>query len=167
MHDDPEHLGEANNGMRFLEVALRSHAPIDVLAILLGVNDLKARFHPDAAKIAENVGKLIDEARRVGGGTDVWEDKTPPKICVIIPPALTERAIDPAWDRQAEWAGGREASLGFPEAFAAMGAARDVAVFDSAPFVQAGVDDPIHWTEASHQRLGEAVADWLKSMGYQ
>lgn len=163
IHDDVEHLGQANNGLRFLEVALRSHAPLDAVVILLGVNDLKARFAPSPEKIADNVGKLVDEVRRVGGGTDVWEDTTPPKIFVVTPPSLSERAVDPTWERVAEWSGGREASQGFAQAFSAMGEARGVPVFDADHYIEGGAEDPIHWTQESHLRLGQAIAHWLTS----
>lgn len=166
VHDDAEHLGQANNGLRFLEVALRSHAPVDAVIVLLGVNDLKARFEPSPQKIAENVGKLVEDIRRVGGGSDVWEDPTPPAIFVVSPPVLSERAVDPNWERCTEWAGGREASMQFAKAFAAMGETLGVPVFDADHFVEGGADDPIHWTDESHLRLGQAIAHWLGSHGF-
>ncbi len=165
VHDDAEHMGEANNGLRFLEVVLRSHAPIDALVILLGTNDLKARFQPSAEKIADNLGRLVAETRRVGGASQIWEDPTPPQIFVISPPPLSERAIDPTWERVDEWAGAKETSEGLASAISAVCDRLDVTSFDSANFVEGGQDDPIHWTDTSHLRLGQAVAHWLTTHG--
>lgn len=166
VHDDAEHMGETNNGLRFLETALRSHAPLDAVVILLGTNDLKARFQPDAARISANVSTLVEKVRAVGGGSAIWDDPTPPDVFVLCPPPLSERANDPAWERVEEWNGGREASQGLWDAMQEMGQAHGVAVFNTANFVEGGADDPIHWTAASHLRLGQAVAHWLSSHGF-
>ena len=166
VHDDAEHIGEVNNGLRFLEGALRSHAPLDAVIILLGTNDLKARFEPSAARIADNIGRLIAEIRRVGGGSPVWDDPTPPKVFVICPPVLSERANDPTWERVAEWRGAKEASEGLAHALSQICSEMDVPFFDSSHFVEGGQDDPIHWTDPSHLRLGQAVAHWLSTQGF-
>ena len=66
----------------------------------------------------------------------------------------------------AEWAGGRDASLKLAAAMTAEADRLDVPVFDSAHFVESGPEDPVHWTEASHLRLGQAVAHWLRSQQF-
>ena len=166
VHDDAEHLGEANNGLRFLETALRSHAPLDAVILFLGVNDLKARFAPSAEGIAANLGKLIERIRATGGKSAVWDDPTPPAVFLIAPPCLSERADDPEWERCAEWRGARAVSLHLAAACAALGARLDVPVLDATPFVESGADDPIHWTTDSHTRFGGAVADWLQKQQF-
>lgn len=166
VHDDHEHLGEANNGMRFLETALRSHAPLDAVILFLGVNDLKARFQPSANLIANNLGRLIAEIRKIGGKSDVWDDTTPPAIFLIAPPMLSERADDPNWDRCAEWRGARSVSQTLASACQVVGNDLNVPVFDAGPFVEGGRDDPIHWTASSHLRLGKAIATWLGSQAF-
>lgn len=165
VHDDAEHMGEVNNGMRFLEVALRSHAPLDALVILLGTNDLKKRFAPDAGTIADNIGRLVLAARQIGGGSPVWDDTTPPKVFVLCPPVLSARADDPAWERVDEWQGGRQASEGLWPAVQAICEPLDVPAFNTDHYVEGGAEDPIHWTHASHLRLGQAVAHWLSGQG--
>lgn len=166
VHDDPEHLGEANNGQRFLETALRSHAPLDAVILFLGINDLKARFEPSADLIANNLGRLIEDIRTVGGKSNVWDDPTPPAVFLIAPPALSERADDPTWERCAEWSGARDVSRQLVDACQALGERVDVPVFDATPFVASGSDDPIHWTAASHTRLGNAMAGWLQTQAF-
>lgn len=164
VHDD-EHMGEINNGLRFLEVALRSHAPLDAVIILLGTNDFKTRFNPTAETIAANLAGLIETVQSTGGGSIIWDDPMPPKTFLIAPPPLPERANDPSWDRHVEWRGGREASLGLASALRAKVDEAATPIFDSAPFVEGGEDDPIHWTGPSHHRLGNAVAAWLAEQG--
>ena len=79
---------------------------------MLGTNDLKARFQPGATRIAGGIGQLARLALRVPAGGRAWEDETPPKLGVIVPPPLPLMAEDPKWDTEGEWRGGRAASLG-------------------------------------------------------
>ena len=62
VHDDPID-GVHKNGARFLPVVLETHAPIDLLIIKLGTNDLKMRFSVTAYDIADGAGHLVDVAR--------------------------------------------------------------------------------------------------------
>jgi lysophospholipase L1-like esterase len=162
-HDDPEMLGPAMNGLAHLPVALKSHCPLDRVLVMLGTNDLKRRFAPTAAAIAANAGRLVDCIRATGGGPGGWDDPAPPRIGVIVPAPLGPGADDPAWPRHAEWAGGRVVSLELAAAFAAMGRARGVAVFDAGDVVAPAPEDPVHLDAAAHGRLGSAVARWLES----
>ena len=54
VHDDPIE-GAHRNGLSVLPAILESHAPLDVVAIMLGTNDLKARFSVTAADVALSV----------------------------------------------------------------------------------------------------------------
>lgn len=163
VHDDHEFMGETCNGLRPLQAILLSQAPVDTILILLGTNDMKTRFLPKADTIAANIGRLVTAVREIGGGSAVWEDPTVPDIFVLCPPALSARADDPQWERAEEWRGGRLASEGLWAEVEKMGAELNVPTFDTNHFVEGGADDPIHWTEASHLRLGQAVAHWLSS----
>lgn len=161
VHDDAEHLGESNNGLRFLETALRSHAPLDAVILFLGTNDLKSHITPDARVIADNLGRLVQRIRAVGGKSEVWDDPTAPPVFLFVPPPLSKRTDDPIWDRCSEWQGARAASHGLAEAFKEVATDLKAPLFDSEPFVEGGQDDPIHWTTSSHVRFGQAAAKWV------
>ena len=62
VHDDPVD-GIHKNGIRFLPVVLETHAPIDLVIIKLGTNDLKQRFSVPAYDIADGAGVLADLVR--------------------------------------------------------------------------------------------------------
>lgn len=165
VHDDAEHMGETNNGLRSLKAILLSHAPVDAVVLLLGTNDLKTRFAPSAADIAENLGQLITHIRDSGGGSPVWEDPKAPEIFLLCPPVLSEHANDPSWERVDEWRGGRRASQELWSEVQLISEHMSVPAFNTDNFVEGGPLDPIHWTEASHLRLGQAVAHWLSTHG--
>ncbi len=164
-HDDPDMLGEAMNGLRHLPVALRSNAPLDLVLIMLGTNDLKARFDATAVSIAENICRLVTALRRTGGGPGPWADSAPPAVGLIAPPPLGPQADAPNWERYAEWQGGRakSAELGHRLRVEAQRFAPDfhAPVFDAGEVVAMSSADPIHMDEAAHRRLGQALASWI------
>ena len=59
--DDP--YMEGRNGRAYLLPCLRSHAPIDVLVVMLGANDTKTIVGRSAAEIAAGAGALLDGGR--------------------------------------------------------------------------------------------------------
>ena len=63
--DDP--IEPDRRGADYLPPCLRSHAPLDLLIIALGCNDLKARFSPPPARHRQRRGAADpDGARRAG-----------------------------------------------------------------------------------------------------
>ncbi len=163
VHDDRMMLGEAMNGLRHLPVALRGNAPLDLVLIMLGTNDCKARFFPDAGLIAANIGRLVECLRQSGGGQGPWAEAPPPEVAIIAPPPLGEMADDPNWPRHEEWRGGRQASLGLHEALQAQARRLGFALFDAGKVVSASALDPIHLDQDAHERLGAAIASWIAS----
>ncbi len=161
VHDDPELLGPAMNGLAHLPVALKSHCPLDMVLIMLGTNDLKARFAPTAESLAGNLERLVECIRTTGAGGGPWATAAPAAVALIVPPPLGPRADDPGWERFAEWRGGRAVSRRLAGAVAAMGRRCGVPVLDAGKLVAPSRADPIHLAPESHPVLGEAVADWL------
>src|SRR5205823_14853331 len=80
------------NGLVFLPATLESHAPVDLLVLFLGVNDLFLPFALTAWRVAHAVGALVDVARRSewgpGGGA--------PAVVAICPPPFGDLGADRA-----------------------------------------------------------------------
>ncbi len=57
--------GQKETGVSYLLPCLESHSPIDLLIIMLGTNDLKARFSVTPYDIGESLGALIEMPREV------------------------------------------------------------------------------------------------------
>ena len=59
-------LEPGRNGLTYLVPCLLSHAPVDLVIIMLGTNDLKRIYGNTASEIACGAARLIDEAPRPG-----------------------------------------------------------------------------------------------------
>ena len=87
--DDPVRGHQKRNGSMYLLPCLESHSPIDLLIVMLGTNDLKARFSVTAYDIGQSMGALIETAQRSGAG----RNGGPPKVLVDVssPPREAHR----------------------------------------------------------------------------
>jgi len=147
-------------GLRHLGPVLDSAAPVDVVALVLGTNDLKTRFHASAYEIAEGAGVLVDRVR----GSLAGPSRRAPEVLLIAPPPVV--AVD-GWARrdpgayggfEQGWAGARERSLHFAAQYARVARVRGVAYLDAGAVVTSSDVDGIHWSPAGHAALGRAVA---------
>ena len=63
--EDPDRIGRA--GDKLLPVFLESHAPLDMVIIMLGTNDCKPVYNADAETIAHGAERLIEQVRAYAG----------------------------------------------------------------------------------------------------
>jgi lysophospholipase L1-like esterase len=74
------------NGARVLPTILHSHAPIDLVIILLGTNDMKPVNANNAVIVGHGVKRLVEIVRH-----HAWPCETEgPEILIVAPPALCE-----------------------------------------------------------------------------
>ena len=112
---------------------------------MLGTNDKKA-VSVGAAAIAGGIMTLwYCAATSCGPGGGV----PAPARDAVCPPMLGVRADDPAWERYAEWRGGRAASQALPGVLAAACAAAGSGFVDDGHAASSD-RDPIHWTDDMH-----------------
>lgn len=81
--DDP--LGEGLSGIGYITPCLNTHAPVDLLIIMLGTNDTKPRFAVSASCIAQGMARLVKKAM----DTTCWGEAGP-NILVLAPPPMPE-----------------------------------------------------------------------------
>ena len=79
--DDP--LWPSMSGAEVLYPILTSHAPIDLLIVMLGTNDTKERLSVNAACIAVGMDRLLGMAEQM----PVWGGKKP-NILLVAPPPI-------------------------------------------------------------------------------
>lgn len=85
--EDP--LFEGLNGYTSLFQCLMTHEPLDLLIIMLGTNDTKARFNVNAENIAKGMERLIQKAICI---KEAWH--TTPNILLISPVPIEENYIN-------------------------------------------------------------------------
>lgn len=148
--DDPVRGGPKRNGSRYLLPCLESHTPINLLVIMLGTNDLKARFSVTPYDIAESMGALIEIARQSRCGLSGND----PDILIMAPPPL---------GKLTEWAetfqGGVEKSKKLAHYYASVASVYGCLFFDTAAVIQSSKLDGLHYDPEEHHKLGMAVAD--------
>jgi lysophospholipase L1-like esterase len=136
-------------GGRHLVPCLESQAPLDLVALMLGTNDLKMRCSAPASDIAAGVGVLLDIIGRSAAGR---AGKAPP-VLLLAPPPLAKLT---AYAGMLE--GGSEKSLQLGNLYAELARARGCAFLDTGKIIRASDLDGVHLDRAEHRTLGAAVA---------
>lgn len=152
--DDPI-MGSHMNGQVGLKMALCSHGPIDVLTIMLGTNDVKARFCAAAEAVVGGIASLLDIAQ----GVEMQTRHGGFQILLICPPAVVE--VGPI---RAEFYGGAAKSLALCGHLSALAAARGVGFLDAGQVIAVSHIDGVHYDAEAHAVLARAVAGALRGM---
>lgn len=146
--DDPV-MGAHMNGRIGLRIALQTHGPIDVLTLMLGTNDAKARFSTTQEQIASGIAGLLDVATH-----DEYQTRHGGfKILLICPPPVLEQG-----PIKAEFFGARARSLALPPLYRALADNYGCGYLDAGEVIAVSPIDGVHYDEAAHQTLGQAVA---------
>ena len=152
--DDPI-MGSHMNGQVGLKIALCSHGPIDLLTIMLGTNDVKARFCATPEMITGGIASLLDIAQ----GAEMQTRHGGFQILLICPPPVVE--VGPI---RAEFYGGAVKSQGLPAQYAALAQARGVGFMDAGQVIKVSLIDGVHYDAATHGVLAGAVVTALRGM---
>jgi lysophospholipase L1-like esterase len=153
--DDPFHPGR--NGLAYLGPCLETHAPVDVVVIMLGTNDTKTIFERTAAEIASGVAVLVDVVLSSGAGPA----GAAPEVLLVAPPApgeVTERSE--LWG----FGGARAKGLELARLYATVAAMREIRFLDAGELAEVDPGDGVHLTPAGHAALGAAVAEVVRSL---
>jgi lysophospholipase L1-like esterase len=157
--DDPLEGQNAytKNGRKYLSPCLASHQPFDLIAIMLGTNDLKKRFSLPPSDIAIGAGKLIEIVKTSGSGL---HGKSP-DILLICPPPVAP--IDhPRFIEMFE--GAEEKSKLLAQNYKAIAFQYGVHFLDAGQFVHSSPIDSIHLEPDAHHKLGLAMADKVRQI---
>lgn len=154
MFDDPI-MGAHMNGQAGLKMALESHGPLDVLVLMLGTNDVKTRFTSTPQAVLGGIASLLDIAQH-----RVMQDRHGGfRILLICPAPVVE--VGPIKD---EFWGGAERSQALPPLYQALAAARGVDYLDAGQVIAVSPLDGVHFDEAEHAKLADAVTAKLRGM---
>ena len=141
--------GPHKNGQLALPALLESHRPIDLVIVMLGTNDLKARFGVGAGDIALGVQRLVVEIRRC----DCGPDGAAPRVLVAAPVSVVETGIFTDI-----FAGAAVKSLALPAELREMADRQGVAFADMNAVARVDPVDGIHLDTEAHAAIGRAMA---------
>jgi lysophospholipase L1-like esterase len=147
--------GEHKSGKTHLPVVLESHAPIDLVIVLLGTNDLKMRFGVPAQDAARGVGLLASMVQRSMAGPN----GLPPKVLLIAPPSFA-----PLTGFAEMFLGGVEKSRQLAGYYREMAQQLGCDFLDAGEVIVSSPIDGIHWEVGEHARLGQAVAEKVRKI---
>lgn len=157
--EDP--LTESLSGVSMVTPILRTHGPVDLLIIMLGTNDVKARFNAMPANIATALNRLIVKAQTT---TNAWRDDKP-QILIVCPPPIGKTYEQKMF--------GSEMGPGCSEKSAALAPLyKNVAELTHCHFLDGGSVDGVvmgeacemHLSKEAHAALAQALAERIRQI---
>lgn len=142
-------MGAHMNGQEGLKIALQSHGPLDVLTIMLGTNDVKARFGATPGRIVAGIASLVDLAL----GMDMAGRHPGLRVLLICPPPVQETGV-----LAPEFLGGAEKSRSLAPLLAAYARQRGIGFLDAGRLIATSPTDGVHFEPSAHEVLADAVA---------
>ena len=145
--DDP--LNEDRCGKGHLPMLLRSHAPLDLVVVMLGTNDLKHHLGLSPCDIALGAAKLVEMIST----SDAGPSGTGPRVVLVAPAHVSSE--DPLVPK---FAGARAKSVELASRYQAVATEFRCGFFDAATVATCPVPDGIHLDSESIAKLGRALA---------
>jgi lysophospholipase L1-like esterase len=150
--DDPVRGQSMRNGSMYLIPCLGSHSPIDLVILMLGTNDCKARFCVTPYDIGQSLGYLVEIIQKSNCGRD-----GSPKILILAPPhlgKLTEYAET--------FSGGVEKSRELARHYKTIAEQYGCAFFDTSTVIQSSKFDGLHIDLEDHEKLAVALSEQVR-----
>ena len=146
------------SGLKYFGPCCESQAPLDLIILMLGTNDLKARFGVDARTIAFGFQRYLNAVNNLPASVGK------PQVLLVSPVK-----IHPAYknhplfrDMFGEYA--VERSGKFAEAYSEFAETAGIPFLDAAAYGTADPADGVHMGPESHRRLAEAMAKKVKEL---
>lgn len=147
-----EHLADCDrNGARTLPTSLYMHAPLDLVIIMLGANDMKPHIAGTAIAAMQGMRRLISIVKNHNPGMG---DESRPDLLIVAPPPLCETA-DPEYAGM--FAGGIKQSQMLSSLYADLADEQGVGFFDASSVAEASPVDGVHLDAANTRAIGKAL----------
>lgn len=142
------------NGMTMLPFLLETHAPLDMIVLMLGTNDCKTAYHASSAEIGEHISFLLQLVRETAPET---------KILLLSPIFLGDEVwkaeFDPEFDK---WSVTLSKQL--RDEYRRIAQQTGSGFLAASDYAQASAVDMEHLDEAGHAALAQALYVAIKSM---
>ena len=144
---------EGRNGLAYLQAALETFGPVDILILMLGTNDLKRHFHVGAFEAAKGVEKLIEKSRMPDS-----HDFPHPSLVVIAPPNI----LSPTGFMAESFDGAVEKSQHFHQHYQDIAVHNHCIFLNAAGVLQPSEADGVHLDTKANEQLAQAVYMLIK-----
>jgi lysophospholipase L1-like esterase len=156
--DDP--IEGDKNGLKYLVPCLHSHAPLDIVIIMLGTNDLKPRFSLNAFDIAQGAGALVKTTRLVLNERQDFETK----ILLVSPVHVTKSVNTGEFTAMFGYDRSVEISMQLSGYYLAVAEQNRCKFMDAAEIVKPNDLDGIHLDENGHIKLANAFTNIIEEI---
>lgn len=156
VHDDP--VENRLSGIAYFEACLDSQSPLDLIILMLGTNDLKARFGVDPYTIAFGFGRYLNAVKTVPMAGNR------PEVLLAAPLLIDPSYKDVPLFFDMFGDGAVERSEKFAEAYEAFAKENGVHFIDASKYGKASVRDGVHMEAEYHEKLGKAFAEKVKEI---
>jgi lysophospholipase L1-like esterase len=152
--------GAEFSGENTLRIALAREAPLDLVLIMLGTNDVQAQLGRQTDEIAEGIGKLVAIVRKDYAG--VFTKYGAPKVLVIVPPPIGDVSKTPFKDAFAGEAKTKSEQL---SAAIFRVAQRDgFPAFDGGQTIKIRSVDGLHLSAKDHSHFGKSLVPVVRRL---
>jgi lysophospholipase L1-like esterase len=134
---------------------LQTHAPLDLVIIWLGTNDLLVPGGLTAQDAARGAITLAEMVR----ASDAGPDEDAPEVLVLISPPFGPLGV-----LEADSPHGELESRGFADAYRRLADDAQVPLLDLAPFAESSPIDGIHFEADAHEAIGRGVAAAVRDL---
>ncbi|MDR2397445.1 MAG: SGNH/GDSL hydrolase family protein [Spirochaetaceae bacterium] len=136
------------NGLRQLIPILESHKPVDLVAVMLGTNDLKIRFNPLPYDIARGVQRLAAAIQASHTGP---QDHAPQVLIICPPPTVDAPGFKHIFGNT------QELSQKLAPLYREFAREQGAVFLDAGELIQSSRADGIHLDPEAHRKLAEAL----------
>lgn len=154
---DEESKAKGRVGIDFLGPCFETHAPIDLLVINLGTNELKNRFKLSVEGIRDNLAKLCNSVLKKHDQLKEKERTKNFEILIIAPGYVNESLASE------EMIGAEKLSKEIAPLFEKYANKNGYHFLDIGPVAETGVDG-CHYTENGHKKIAEVLAEKIKTI---
>ena len=148
------------NGKTYLLPCLYSHAPLDLVILCLGVNDLKVEFNRSADDIAAGLEELITIIQGTLYGADM---QSAPNILLVNNTLLTNESFAGP-NGELVFAGAIEKARQLPQKLADLAEKKKCHFLDVTPHVAFSAIDGIHLDAAGNKKFAELILQEVKTI---
>lgn len=150
--EDP--LREGRRGTAVLPAILETHAPVELVILMLGTNDCKSVYAASPEVIGKGIEKLLDQIRQ----------KLPEsKVLLISPIRLGEKVwkeeYDPEFNQESV-----ETARNLPAVYERIAKERGIYYLAASDYAAPSRKDQEHLDPAGHGRLAEGIGAFLEEI---